>query len=203
MKILLATALLFIYGPGMAQTPIAEPVTGITANIGVGPFQPGFSLARTALPAVGKNKEELRLSPNRWRINSNHLWTGGLVFLAGAAKGFNETLQFHWKEFRRQFPKANAQWLNPSVSWRNKYKNKDPEAGAKFFGSTSVFIMFTDQYHLNNFINRTAWGTALVIKIGEGKKSFKYYLLDLLYYGLCHQAGFATTYYPFSKYKGK
>ena len=63
--------------------------------------------------------------------------------------------------------------------------------------------MLTDQYHLNNFINKLAWGSAIVIKIGEGKKPFKQYLLDLLYYTLCHQAGFAATYYPFSKYKQK
>lgn len=29
--------------------------------------------------------------------------------------------------------------------------------------------MFTDQYHLNNFIQRAAITAALVIKIGEGK----------------------------------
>ena len=76
-------------------------------------------------------------------------------------------------------------------------------AGAKFPLSTSVLIMFTDQYHLNNFINKAAWGSALIIKIGEGKKPFKQYLLDFLYYTLCHQAGFGLTYYPFSKFKGK
>ncbi|MBL0270283.1 MAG: hypothetical protein KAX45_00985 [Chitinophagaceae bacterium] len=166
-------------------------------------FTPGFSLTSLNIPGNDKVKKDVLLGQRKWKISSNHIWTGGLVFLAGAAKGFNETLQFHWKEFRRQFPGANAQWFNPSLSWRNKYKNGDPEAGAKFFGSTSVFIMFTDQYHLNNFINRAAWGTAMVIKIGEGKKPFKQYLLDFLYYGICHQAGFAATYYPFSKYKGK
>jgi len=62
--------------------------------------------------------------------------------------------------------------------------------------------MFTDQYHLNNFINKMAWASALVIKISDGKKPFKHYLLDLLFYTACHQAGFALTYYPFKDYKG-
>jgi len=155
-------------------------------------------LAYTTIQAqpISENK-------NGWRIDKNKILTGSLVFTAGASKGFNETLSFHWKEFHRQFPKANANWFNPSLSWRNKYENNDPEAGPAFPLSTSVLVMFTDQYHLNNFINRLSWGSALVIKIGEGKKPFTHYLLDLLYYTACHQAGFAATYYPFVKYKGK
>ncbi len=163
------------------------------------PFSGGFSL--NAAPVT--EKKEIRVGTGKWKITRNHLATGGFVFLAGMAKGFNETLQFHWKEFHRQHPGANTQWFYPTESWKNKYKNNDPEQGPKYFLSTSVLIMFTDQYHLNNFINKMAWGSALVFKLGEDKKPFKQYLLDFLYYGLCHQAGFALTYYPFSKYKGK
>ena len=137
-----------------------------------------------------------------WHMDRNKWITGSLVFTAGASKGFNETLMFHWKAFRHSFPKANPDWFNPNESWRNKYKNGDPDAGAKFPLSTSVLIMFTDQYHLNNFINRMAWTSALVIKIGEGKKPLKNYLLDFLYYTACHQLGFALTYYPFRNYQG-
>ena len=137
---------------------------------------------------------------SRWHMDSNKWITGGLVFTAGASKGFNETLMFHWKGFRQHFPNANPQWFNPDESWRNKYKNGDPEAGARYPLSTSVLIMFTDQYHLNNFINKTAWISAFVIKIGEGKRPLTHYLLDLAYYTFCHQAGFALTYYPFKKY---
>jgi len=138
----------------------------------------------------------------KWHMDKNKYTTGGLVFLAGASKGFNETLLFHWKAFRHTFPKANADWFNPNVSWTNKYKNGDPDAGAKFPLSTSVLVMFTDQYHLNNFINKAAWSSALVFKIGEGKKPFKQYVFDALFYTFCHQAGFALTYYPFKNYNG-
>lgn len=140
--------------------------------------------------------------PEKWHLDKNKYITGGLVFLAGASKGFNETLLFHWKAFHHSFPKANPAWFNPNVSWTNKYKNADPNAGAKFPLSTSVLVMFTDQYHLNNFINKAAWTSAFVIKIGEGKRPLKQYLLDALYYTLAHQAGFALTYYPFKNYKG-
>ena len=140
---------------------------------------------------------------SKWKMDRNKWLTGGLVFTAGASKGFNETLLFHWKAFHHAFPKANAQWFNPNESWKNKYENGDPDAGAKFPLSTSVLVMFTDQYHLNNFINKAAWGSAMVFKIGEGKKPFKQYLMDFLYYTVCHQAGFALTYYPFKAYTGK
>jgi hypothetical protein len=156
----------------------------------------GLTAQAQVTPQVNPDK------PAKWHMNRNKYVTGSLVFLAGASKGFNETLLFHWKAFHHTFPNANSQWFNPNISWTNKYKDGDPDAGAKFPLSTSVLVMTTDQYHLNNFINKAAWTSALVIKIGEGKKPFKQYLFDFLYYSFCHQAGFALTYYPFKNYHG-
>jgi len=136
--------------------------------------------------------------PQKWKLDANHLLTGSLVTVAGACKGFNETLVFHFKGFHRAFTCANAQWFEPRLSWKNKYRHRDPQQGPKFPLSTTVFAFTTDQYHLNNFIGRSAMLTALVIKIGEGKKPFRYYLFDLLYYTACYQIGFSATYYPFS-----
>ena len=90
----------------------------------------------------------------KWKMSGNKYLTGGLMIVAGAAKGFNETLQFHWKAFHAKFPKANPQWYNPAISWRNKYKDGDPNKGAKFPFSTNVLVMTTDQYHLNNFFEK-------------------------------------------------
>jgi hypothetical protein len=146
-------------------------------------------------------EKKIKIMQEKWRITKNHFLTGGLIFIAGASKGFNETLDFHWKGFEHTFPGANPQWFDPEISWTNKYKNADPFAGPRFPLSTTVFVMFTDQYHLNNFINKLAWTSAIVIKIGEGKKPFKHYVYDLLYYTACHQAGFALTYYPFKGYR--
>lgn len=133
---------------------------------------------------------------DRWRLDGNKLLTGGLIFTAGAAKGFNEALQFNYGGFENIFPKANDQWFYPTLSFRNKYKNGDPSKGAKFPLSTSVLVMFTDQYHLNNFIQRAALTAALVIKIGEGKRPLRHYLFDALYYTACYQVGFHGVYYP-------
>ena len=134
----------------------------------------------------------------KWRIDKNKILTGSLVCVGGAAKGFNETLQFNYKIFEKTFPGANKQWFDPKVSWRNKYEGGNPDNGSKYFLSTSVLVMFTDQYHLNNFIQKTAIMTALVIKIGEPKKPFRHYVYDLLWYTMCYQVGFAAAYYPFS-----
>lgn len=149
-----------------------------------------FSLSVQAQERSSDNK--------KWRLTKNKAWTGGLVFLAGSAKGFNETLQFNYRIFEKTFPGANDQWFDPKKSWRNKYEDGLPDNGPKFFLSTSVLVMFTDQYHLNNFLQRSALMSALVIKIGEGKKPFKHYLLDLVYYTACYQAGFSALYYPFT-----
>lgn len=145
-----------------------------------------------------KGKEDIRINPvPKWRMTGNRYLTGGLLILAGAAKGFNETLQFNWNGFHSVFPKANAQWFWPAYSFKNKYKDGDPEKGAKFPLSTSLLVMVTDQYHLNNFIQRASITSALVIKIGEGKKPLKHYVFDLLYYSACYQVGFGAVYYPF------
>jgi hypothetical protein len=134
---------------------------------------------------------------DRWRLNRNKILTGGLLVISGAAKGFNETLEFNWKGFAAVFPKANPKWFYPQQSFKNKYKDGDPEKGAKFPLSTSVLVLATDQYHLNNFIHRGAITAALVIKIGEGKKPFRHYVFDALYYTACYQAGFGSVYYYF------
>src|SRR5688500_17643895 len=164
-------------------------------------MKPNFLFALLLLIVTSAQSQPDRPAKEKWKLNGNKFLTGGLVFVAGASKGFNETLVNHWKGFNYHFPKANAEWFNPEISWRNKYQSGDPDAGAKFPLSTSVLVMITDQYHLNNFINKAAWTSTLVIKICEGKKPFTYYVFDFLYYTLCHQLGFALTYYPFKEYR--
>lgn len=134
----------------------------------------------------------------QWRLNKNKMASGTLIALGGAAKGFNETLLFHYDRFDKAFPNANDQWFNPALSWRNKYKNGDPMQGARFPGSTTIFVAVTDQYHLNNLIYRGAIITGLAIKIGQ-KQKFIYYVFDFVYYAICYQVGFAATYYTFKK----
>jgi len=153
------------------------------------------SLASHAQYDIGLEPKKI----SHWKMDRNKVITGSLVFIAGASKGFNETLMFHWDAFHQKFPHANQNWYNPELSWKNKYKDGDPSKGAKFPLSTTMLVATTDQYHLNNFINKTAWVSTIMIKMSEPRKSFKHYFLDMLYYTACHQMGFALTYYSFTK----
>ncbi len=182
MKLLLI-ATVFLSVTANAQIDISKPVPVTTGGI----------ITTSVLPG----EDDIKLKKNlRWKMTGNRYVTGGLFFLAGLAKGFNETIQYNYNGFESIFPKANDQWFYPTLSFRNKYKDGDPAKGPRFPLSTSVFVMFTDQYHLNNFIQRASMTTAIVIKVGEGKKPLKHYLLDVIYYSFCHQVGFATIYYP-------
>ena len=183
-RLFLASTLLLVSMLSQAQIDISKtaPVTNST-------FTPELSKSITEKKIRIQTKE-------KWRMTGNRYLTGSLFFLAGASKGFNETLQYNYNGFQSIFPKANDQWFYPTLSFRNKYKDGDPAKGAKFPLSTSVLVMFTDQYHLNNFIQRASLTAAIVIKIGEGKKPLKHYVFDVLYYSACHQLGFASIYYP-------
>jgi hypothetical protein len=43
-------------------------------------------------------------------------------------------------------------YIDPSVSWRNKYKNGDPNQGPIFPFSTSILCAITDLWHLTKSI---------------------------------------------------
>lgn len=148
---------------------------------------------------TGIQPVEIRVQKkNKWKLTKNKILTGSLVFTSGLAKGFNEALQYKYNGFEEIFPRANDQWFYPTFSYNNKYKDNNPAKGPKFPFSTSLLVMFTDQYHLNNFIHRASLTAALILKIGEGKKPLKHYLFDALYYTACYQVGFHAIHAPIS-----
>jgi len=191
MKVFLISVILFSVVTGHCQftadnTPsISDPVS-INQSM-----KSGLTKTNDVTGKIKIDKTE------RWKLNGNRILTGGLLVLSGAAKGLNETLEFNWQGFAAVFPKANSKWFYPQESFANKYKDGDPEKGAKFPLSTSALVFLTDQYHLDNFIQRGAITAALVIKIGEGKKPFRHYVFDALYYTACYQVGFGSVYYYF------
>ena len=58
----------------------------------------------------------------------------------------------------------NQNWLKPSLSWRNKWKNGDPSQGPKFFGSTTFLVWITDFWHLAKFLMLMAISLAIVFR---------------------------------------
>lgn len=117
-----------------------------------------------------------------------------LAFVSGAAKGIADVISVHYDNFSRVHPGANQQYWDPAVSWRNKYKNGDPVQGAKFPGSTTIFVSLTDAWHLCNTVNKAAIIGAITIRIGDKKRPFTYYLADFALYSLSYSAGFWLTY---------
>ncbi|MCY7293616.1 MAG: hypothetical protein LH615_15670 [Ferruginibacter sp.] len=69
-----------------------------------------------------------------------------LTFLGGSADGIRDASMFG--NIR------GGRWVNGDLqSWKNKYKNGNPREGAAFFGSTNVFVAFTDLPHAANFFS--------------------------------------------------
>jgi len=126
-----------------------------------------------------------------------HVAPAVLVFVSGAFDGLNQALQFRYDGFKRVFPKANDQWYNPAISWRNKYKNGDPSQGAKYFGSTSFLVGGTDAYHATRTVSNALNATAIVVKLNDGKKKWWVYVTEIAGYWFINRVGFSLVYNSF------
>lgn len=107
---------------------------------------------------------------------------------AGAIKGIarvqNEVTTHGWLNYQYRHPETNPQWSNPKVSALNKYENRDPNAGEAFPGSTTIFVMLTDKYHLNNSIVTFMTGAQITLcatlSIDAFMRKGKFRLIDPL-----------------------
>ena len=66
--------------------------------------------------------------------------------LAGVTEGVMDKLQFHYQVSKFKDFKNHLFW-DPCHSWRNKYKNGNPEEGERFPLSTTLLVGFTDAWH--------------------------------------------------------
>lgn len=74
-----------------------------------------------------------------------------LIIVAGILNSIMDTLNFHYTTSIFSIYK-NQQWINLSLSWKNKWKNGDPKQGEKFLGSSTFLIFITDLWHLSKFL---------------------------------------------------
>jgi hypothetical protein len=58
-----------------------------------------------------------------------------------------DTLQFHFDSSKFSKFKPQNFW-NPQISWKNKWKNGDPNYGERFRFSSTFLVGFTDAWHL-------------------------------------------------------
>ena len=95
-----------------------------------------------------------------------------MPFVSGALWGLHETLLHHWPAFASKHPNANPKWWNPAESWRNKYRNSDPEQGR-----TGWPAQVTDAKHLLVLgHNATLFGAGVCIAIGKRRRWWRYAL---------------------------
>ena len=74
-----------------------------------------------------------------------------LMILAGIFNAFMDVLKTRYAISIFRFWK-NQQWINPSFSWKNKWKNGDLIQGEKFLGSSTFLVWLTDFWHLCKFL---------------------------------------------------
>ena len=115
------------------------------------------------------------------------------VFLSGMSDGFNQSLLFRYQTVKEEF-NLNDQFWNPDISWRNKWKNGDFTQGEKFLGSSTIFVGFTDGYHMTRMISQGLLCTSIVINLSEKKKKWLTYLEEGFAYYLLHGIGFYLMY---------
>lgn len=143
-------------------------------------------------------KEELK-HYTTWEYYKHDLPSLGAMFVSGMADGLNQTLEFHYNDFQRVFPKANPQYWNPAISWTNKYKYGNYLAGSRFPGSTTLFVGWTDGYHMTRTVEHGFIGAAVFLKLGRGesKKAWQY-LLEALSYWAVNRVGMTAVYNIFT-----
>lgn len=105
------------------------------------------------------------------------------VLLFGILDGTRDTLLFHYDE--SVFAKLeNQQFVNPEISWKNKYK--DVDSGyyrEKFLGSTTVFSFTTDLWHLLKFCQYNMI-LILIFAYTVHKRKYKWYWNLSLFIGI-------------------
>lgn len=71
-----------------------------------------------------------------------------MIVLATTTNAVMDKLSFHYHQsIFTQFT-SHQQWLDPGVSWKNKWKHGDPSQGEAFFLSSTAWVATTDAWHL-------------------------------------------------------
>lgn len=113
-----------------------------------------------------------------------------MFFLAGIAEAHMDTLQFHF--YRSRFNSFNHAFWNPEISWKNKYKLRDPRYGAKFPGSTTIFVFITDGWHLMKFFRNIFIFTGLFFALYQNYSNLTNIIIITLLSRTVYGVGFSA-----------
>jgi hypothetical protein len=77
------------------------------------------------------------------------MWWISILFLilAGICNAIMDVLKTRFNK-SIFLGKSPYNWIDPALSWPNKWKNGDKSQGEKFLGSSTVFVWMTDLWHL-------------------------------------------------------
>lgn len=85
-----------------------------------------------------------------------------MLIIGGISNAVMDVLRFRYStSIFREF--KNQLWWNPSISWKNKWKNGDPSQGEKFWGSSRWFVRFTDAWHFFQGLMFTCFFLTIVL----------------------------------------
>lgn len=84
----------------------------------------------------------------------DHYWlkqgiAAGSLMYAGFLHGTNEVKKHDYRRFAARRTRADPQFHNPKLSFRNKYKNFPSDKSPAYWGSKTVLAWTTDAYHMN------------------------------------------------------
>lgn len=73
-----------------------------------------------------------------------------LLLISGISKSIQDTSASNF--YNSKLKKLNPLFWCKSESAKNKWKNGDKSQGERFWGSSTIFVGFTDAWHLFDFI---------------------------------------------------
>ena len=120
-----------------------------------------------------------------------------LLLLAAFFNSVMDVLQFRYSQSVFANQTKHESFLNPSISWRNKWANGDPAQGEAYPGSSTVFVLFTDCWHLAQFLMFTCFEVIILLLLYQLYK-FKWYSLIMIFLGM--KLLFGLTFELFFKY---
>ena len=90
-----------------------------------------------------------------------------LLILAGFSNSIMDTVDFRFSQsiFSKLKSEKARLWWNQSQGWKNKYKDRDPDKGPAFPGSTTIFVWVTDAWHFFQMIMYTSLQLAIIIPV--------------------------------------
>ena len=119
----------------------------------------------------------------------NYIITAIALFLFGCSIGLMDHLQFHYH--KGQF--KNEQFWNPQISWKNKYKDGNPDLGPAYFGSTTFLAWTTDGWHMIKTIGFSILQLLIAFLLMR-KQKWYYTVLAFIIIKLVFVSGFHLVY---------